>query len=341
MHYNQPMNVLVTGAAGYLGRYVIDALVAAGHRVRATVHGTPLSGAQLKPDHECLPGAEETYVVDVSDPATLPEAVADMDAVVHLAALIRESPGNTFQAANFHGVRNLVEAMRRARVVRLIHVGPLGATDEARVRYAYSRWQGERTVRESGLAWTILRPSVMFGRGFGFLNRMVQSIDLSPPGTVAVPGGGRTRFQPVHAGDVARMITLALPDEDHVEKVHDVGGPERLSYRQILKRVLAVLGSRRILVPVPLALMAPVVPIMARVLPDPPVTSDEFALIGRDNVADPETVEREFGFAPRPMTTTELEYLREARVEDARARRAAREAAARARNRTEQGPYAR
>lgn len=336
------MNILVTGAGGYLGSHVVPALAAAGFRVRAGVHGHPPSGAQLKPDHECLPGAQDTYVIDLEDRATLAEPLEGMDAVVNLAAVLRERPGTTYLGTNYHGVRNLVGAMKEAGVRRLIHLSPLGTSDEVRLRYAYSRWQGESIVRESDLDWTILAPSVLFGPGFGLLDRMVQSLDMAPRGIAAVPGGGRTWFQPIHAADAASAVVAALQSGDrHFRRAYPLGGPERLRYRTMLQRVLEALGERRLLVPVPLALMAPVVPILERRLPDPPVTTDEFALIGRSETADPEIIRREFGVEPRPMTVESLAYLKEQRMANAARRR---ELAARLKEEgagAERGPFAR
>lgn len=314
----------MTGAGGYLGPHVVAALVRHGHDVRAAVRGVPPSGGQLLPEGRGVPGAAETYVLDVEDAATLVEPILGVEAVVHLAALRREGRGDSFHGTNVQGIRNLVRAMARVGARRLLHFSPLFTSDEARLGYAYSRWQGERLVRESGLAWTILRPALVFGPGHGPLDRIVRTVDASPPGTAVVPAGGRARHQPVHADDVAEAAARALEDEATYGRAIALGGPERLPYREVLARVLRALGENRRLVPVPLALLSPLAALAARRSPDPWLLSEDFPLFTRDALADPDELRRTFGIEPRPMTVAELSYLGRQRQEAlARRQRAA------------------
>ncbi len=117
---------------------------------------------------------------DVTDPVSLREACAGTKQVVHLVAIIRERGPGTFQAVNVRGTQNVVEGAGEAGIEHFIHMSALGAAPEPRYRYTYSKWLGEEAVRQSGLPYTIFRPSVIFGEGFGFVDRLVQAVRMTP-----------------------------------------------------------------------------------------------------------------------------------------------------------------
>lgn len=289
--------ILVTGASGLVGRHLVEALLKDERQVRCLFHSE--GSARKLPEH-ILERCQPAYG-DVRHPGSLGDACRGVAAVVHLVAVIREKGDATFRSVNVEGTRNVVEAAKAAGVKRFIHMSALGVRDDPRQRYGQSKWQGEEVVRRSGLDWTIFRPSVIYGEGFGFIDRVLQSVAMSPPPLVPVPGGGRTRFQPIHAGDVARCVVEGLDREEALLKTFELGGPEQLSYAEILDLLLQIKGMKRLKVPVPIPLMKLVVPLMERVLPDPPVTSAELAQLDDDNITDIDSVEKNFGFKPRTL----------------------------------------
>ncbi|MGQ9498255.1 MAG: SDR family oxidoreductase [Desulfotomaculales bacterium] len=294
--------VLVTGATGFVGRHVVRELLARGAEVRCLVR---------RPDKaaEVLARGVELVQGDVTDPASLRGACAGAKQVVHLVAIIRERGPRTFQAVNVRGTQNVVEGARGAGVEHFIHMSALGAAPVPRYRYTYSKWLGEEAVRQSGLPYTIFRPSVIFGEGFGFVDRLVQAVKMAP-GLAPVPGHGKVRFQPVWVGDVARCVGEVWQEgAPHYGKTYPLGGPEYLTYEQMLGAVLSVLGRRARKVHVPLWLLRAVVPVLERVLPDPPVTTNELAQLDFDNITDLDGIERQFGFVPRRFAEG-LDYLR-------------------------------
>lgn len=245
---------------------------------------------------------------DVTDPAALRAALQGVDTVIHLVAIIREKGSYTFEAVNVQGTANLVQAMQATGVQRLIHMSALGTGPAPQFRYTYSKWRGEEAVRQSGLHWTIFRPSIIFGEGFGFIDRVKQAVTMTPP-LASIPGPGKVRFQPIWVEDVARCIAMALRDESAIGKTYEIGGPEHLTYEEILDLVIRELGLRRIKVHVPLWLLKLVVPLMG-VLPDPPVTSVELAQLDLgDNITALDSVERSFGFRPARLAD-KLGYIR-------------------------------
>ena len=281
--------VLVTGGTGLLGSHLTPELLGRGCRVRVLVRQkSPLGGV------EAVPG-------DVTEPASLERACAGVETVIHLVAVIREKGSYTFQAVNHQGTVNLVKAARQAGVRRFIQVGALGATGDPAYRYAHSKWQGEEAVRSSGISWAIVRPSVIYGRGFGFFNRLVQSLRLSPPFLAPMPGQGRALFQPVAAADMARCIARVLENHNFDGRIYEIGGPRQITYAGLLDALMKVLGVRRIKVPVPIPLMRMAVPIMGAVLSDPPVTPVELKQLELNNVTAADSIEKNFGFRPRDL----------------------------------------
>ncbi len=299
--------VLVTGASGFVGSHVVPELLAAGHRIVA-VSRSERAAARIDPTATT---GIEVRLADVLQAETLPPVLDGVDAVVHLAAIPRDwNGGRDLMAVNLGGTRNVVAAMRAAGVRRLVHLGALGVVDRPDLHYGASKARAERIVAESGLDWTILKPSLLFGPRDGFFNLLAGLVRMSP-GLVPVPGRGRARFQPLHAGDLARCLRLALERPETIGGTYELGGPRAWSYREILGEVLRGLGARRAIVPVPV----PLISIVARSaealrLRGFPVASDQLRQLVFDNVTATDSVARSFGFEPRPMEGA-LGYLRQ------------------------------
>ena len=202
--------ILVTGASGFVGSHVLPELLGAGHRVVALVRSPQAGRARPSaPARQPAPQAVELRTGDVLAPGTLPAALAGVDAVVHLVAIPRDwNGGKDLLRVNLGGTRNLLAAMREAGVRRLVHLGALGVEDREDLHYAKSKARAEQAVRESGLDWTILKPSLLFGPRDGFFNIVAGLVRIPFP-LVPVPGDGRSRFQPLHVADLALCVRLA------------------------------------------------------------------------------------------------------------------------------------
>lgn len=303
--------VLVTGASGFVGGYVVPELLSAGHRVVAVSRSEGAGArATARVDSAALAGIE-VRLADVLRAETLPPALAGVDAVVHLAAIPRDwNGGRDLLAVNLGGTQNIVAAMQAAGVRRLVHLGALGVADRPDLHYGASKARAERLVAESGLDWTVLKPSVLFGPRDGFCNLLAALVRMSP-GLVPLVGRGRARFQPLHAADLARCVRLALERPDTAGSAYELGGPRVWSYREILGEVLHGLGARRAIVPVPVPLIAAVArSAEALGLRSFPVASDQLRQLVFDNVTTVDSVARAFGFEPRSMEGA-LGYLRQ------------------------------
>ena len=294
------MVALVTGATGFVGRQVVRALCSRGMEVRCLVH-TPgrervLAGQPV-----------DVHYGNVGDPAALKAAFYDVDIVVHLVAVIRESGNTTFEAVNQRGTANVVAAAVEAGAEHFIQLSAIGAADNPSYPYLYTKWRGEQEVIASGLPYTILRPSLQFGEGDEFINTLAGLVRASP--IVPVAGSGKATFQPIAVDEVARCVAEAAGAQELKGKIVEIGGPDHLSYNDMIDIIAQTFQMRRVRLHIPLPLMRPVVKLMEAVLPRPPATTVQLQMLAVPNVAGLNTVEDVFGFKPRPLRGN-IEYIK-------------------------------
>jgi NADH dehydrogenase len=283
--------VLVTGANGFVGRRVVQALVASGRPVRAMVRN-PGSYSGTGAGVEVVAG-------DLTDPASLRRAVDGAAAVISTAAVTgaRKPPPGGYDRVNVQGIADLATAATAARVDRVVHFGGIDRVEGRPGPYLAGRRRGEDALRAAGVPWTILQPSVQFGPGSEFIKAMAGLARLP---VVPVAGDGSMRIQLVHVDDVARCALDCLQGSARLGREIEIGGPEALTYDDILDVIGSAHGRRSVpKLHAPLRLVG-VQARLLQVLPRPPVTPAALELLAEDNVAlSLEVVEREFGFRPR------------------------------------------
>ena len=295
--------VCVTGAAGLVGSHACRALAAAGWRVRALVRDRARAESRLAGTGAAL------VVGDLGDPASVDAALRGCAAVVHLAAIAIERRGATYERVNADAAIALLAAARAAGARRFVQMSQNGASSASPHRFLRSKGLAEDAVRASGLAWSVLRPSVIFGPEDAFVNALARLVRLSPI-VYPIPGGGTARFQPIAVDDVARAIVRVLERDEAVGATYTIGGPAPMSLREMAVVVLAAMDAKRTLVSAPVALLRPLVAIAQRVIPNPPVTTELLALLGVDNTTPDNALETRLGIAPMPFTADNLGYLR-------------------------------
>jgi NADH dehydrogenase len=233
--------------------------------------------------------------------------MAGVDTVIHLVAIIRESKRATYHQVNVVGTQNVVNAAREAGVKRFIHMGILGASADPRYTYLHSKWLGMEAVRNSGLDYSILQPSVMFGQGAGFIASLVRSVNMVPF-IVPIAGNGKSRLQPIWVGDVVTCVMKLVAGEKSGESC-PVGGPEIMTYETMLDELLRAMGKKQLKIKIPRPLMLPAVAVMDKLFSNPPISMAEFKSMEIENTTDPDAVEKQFDFKPMPLRDG-LGYLR-------------------------------
>lgn len=304
------MQVAIIGGTGFVGGYVVDALVEAGHTPVLLVR--PGSESKVR-----RPGHCRLVSGELDSPEALAQTVTGADAMIYLVGILREFPrrGVTFERLQHEGAVRSFEAAAAAGVPRVVLMSANGVS-ERRTPYQDTKYRAERALEASGLAYTIFRPSVIFGDPRGTMEFATQLYrDMIRPPLPAVrfrsltgPGDGRIRMSPVHATDVAAAFVAALTDPALDGETVALGGPEILTWGDMLERVGQAAGKRKLMLPMPLELMRAGAALLDR-FEFFPVTSDQLTMLKQGNVAAPDDLRAILGRAPKPFSVDELRYL--------------------------------
>jgi NADH dehydrogenase len=286
--------LLITGATGYIGRHLVARLIERGERPRCLVRDMKRAERILPADKvELVPGA-------TTQPTSLEAAVRNIETIVHAAFVTadhKQVVSNEYEKTNVEGTANLIRAAKAAGVKRIVEISGLGTKPDKPGSYMQGRYLAEKMLVDSGLDWTIIRPSVLFGKDAPFIKGLADLIRTAP--VLPLIGGGKTMFQPIYVEDVVTVIIKVLEDPARTNShIYTIGGPGYYSFSQVFDILLKAMHKSRFKVYAPTPFVGIGAAVMEAVLPKPPLTSAAMTLFTFDNITDLKSVERDFGFTP-------------------------------------------
>jgi NADH dehydrogenase len=287
--------ITVFGGGGFLGRYVAQALLGQGARLRIACRNAN-SANHIKPLGNL--GQVQLMEADIRKPASVARAVLDADAVVNLVGSFAD-----MDAVQNVGAGIVAQAAADAGVGALVHISAIGADAHSDAEYGQSKAGGEAAVHAAFPAAVILRPSIVFGREDQFINRFAGLIRMLPVVPVI---GAATKFQPVFAGDVAKAVAAALVHQDG--RVLELGGPEIFSMMELNRWIAKAIGRDPLFVEVP-DIAAKMLAKGTGWMPGAPITDDQFKMLGRDNVVTGTDGLAAYGIVPTPLDVIAADWL--------------------------------
>jgi uncharacterized protein YbjT (DUF2867 family) len=281
--------VTVFGGSGFVGAQAVRQLAKAGWRIRVAVRN-PAKAYAMRLHGDV--GQIDIVQANIRNEPSLRRALSGATAAVNLVGVLRETGRQGFQAVQVMGAHNVAAAARAEGASRLVQMSAIGADADSESKYARTKAEGEAAAREIYPDAVVVRPSIVFGPEDDFFNRFAAMAQVSP--VLPLIGGGETRFQPVFVGDVGKALARVAVAPDAGGQTYELGGPATYSFRQLMELMLAEIGKRRFLAPLPW----PVANLMGAAgdaanglagvigasLPTP-ITADQVILLKTDNVA--------------------------------------------------------
>lgn len=265
-------SIYLTGGTGFVGTAIQKALK--GRSLKLLVR--PGATGPRNPD--------ATYVAgDVTDPISIAGTMDGCSTVIHLVAIIEETGKATFDRVIRQGTENVVAEAKRAGIEHFILMSAMGVRDDPRYAYFLAKHGAEQAVELSGLPWTIFRPSIIFGPGDGFINQLADLVRSAP--VVPIAGDGQTLFQPVSVAEVAKSFVWAVDHPASIGQIYELGGPDILTYDEIIALIQQQLGTAKRTIHLPTGLVRGVVtassPLPKRLRP--PVTAEQLKMLEISN----------------------------------------------------------
>ena len=304
------MRVAIIGGTGFVGSYLVDELIRQGHEVSVLVREGSERKVRASPSIRLMAGS-------INSSRSIYDGLANCDAVIYCVGILREFPqqGVTFESTQFDGVASTVDAARVNGISRFLLMSANGVKISG-TPYQQTKKRAEDFLIASGLKSTIFRPSVIFGdprERMEFATQLFRDMVEKPIPAIEFFNGrdrasGAIRMSPVHVKDVARAFVASLNDTSTIGKTYCLGGPENLTWLEMIRRIAEATGRKKWIVPVPVMAMKLAASLFGW-LPFFPVTRDQLTMLAEGNTANPEVIESLTGNAPLDFSPRHLDYL--------------------------------
>jgi len=297
--------ILVTGATGLVGRHLVAGLVAAGLPVRVLLppEWTPARIHKLA-WHEAV----EIVTGDLYDPDALHQALINVDTVYHLASAQWWGRRRDLERVDLLGTRGLIAAARAARIGRIIGLSQLGASPSSAFTLLRAKGQFEELFKTSGLAYTIIRSGLIFAPDDRFVNGIAALLHSNPV-IVLQPGQGENLLHPLYIDDLVEALIRTLELVDTVDQIIEIGGPEYLSYNELLLTVMRVTHTQRSIVSLPPYLLRTLTRTTRSFFPRWPITLQWYDILATNRTAPLGTIDSMFGIHPARFEDTIVTYM--------------------------------
>jgi len=304
-----PQNALITvfGGTGFLGRHIVRRLSKDGYRLRIATR-RPNEALFLKTNGR--PGQIDIVQANIRDAASIAAALDGADGVINAVGILYESGKQKFDAVQARGAALIADAAAKHGLAHMVHISAIGAAADSASSYAQSKATGEAAVLDRMPQAHILRPSIVIGPEDDFFNRFAAMAMLAP--ALPLIGGGETRYQPVSVFDVAEAVAACL--NGAASGIYEVGGPDILSFKQLMEMLNKQTGRNRLLLPLPFfaaSMIAAIAQFSTLIGMAPLLTPDQIILLKSDNIVGADFADRDLaalGIAARPIAG-ELDYL--------------------------------
>lgn len=300
--------ITIVGGSGFVGRHIVRALARRGYRIRVACRRPDLAG-HVQPLG--TPGQIMPVQANVRYPASVAAACEGAFAVINLTGVLSSSGAQSFDAVHAFGAEACARAAKAAGARVFIQMSAIGADANSTSAYGRSKAEGEARARANFPGATILRPSIIFGPEDGFFNKFASLSRFTP--VLPLIGGGETKFAPVYVGDVAEAVARIIDRGQADAKAYELGGPEILTFKELMQFTLDTIGRKRLLIPVPWA-VARIQGLLLGMLPKPLLTADQVEMLKTDNTVsdaarrDRRTLEG-LGIAARSIEAVVPTYL--------------------------------
>ena len=291
------MRIGVTGAFGFVGTHLVEKLLTLNHTVSVLSH--------VKQDTSCWTKPVTIFQGTIEDKKTLNKFCENIDILYHLIGIIAETKTKTFSNTVANGTRNIMYVAKEQNLKKVIYLSAIGATHDSQSIYQQTKMIAEQAVMESQLSYVIFRPSILYGKGDGFITMLTKIIRISP--FIPIIGSGTYKLQPLYIDDLVNMMTNVETIEN---EIIELGGPEKLEYLEILHILTKVLGKKRLNFYLPTMLMKVVASVLEKFLKPAPLTNDQIIMMESGSTCDLTKMKKLFKINPVSFQDGLNKYMR-------------------------------